>query len=235
MPLFDGLNLFEIIMLVLGVLFFVALAIVMVSCALRGKPYAKMLPFFAIPIIMMAWSSIQSIEFSKDVLTIKTNVVALETNPEDTTAASSLKVALANVSGRPSSDPATSTLIARAALAVGDEKTANDRLDQALQKNPKFAEAENLRTRMQVEANLPALTEKVENQPSEAANAALKQSVASLTSAPVLNPVTLSNIARAQAALGDRAAAIANVNKALRINPNTPGALQVKARIQPPG
>jgi tetratricopeptide (TPR) repeat protein len=235
MPLFDGLNLFEVVMLVAGALFFVTLAIVLVICVFRGKPYGKLVPFFLISIVLMAWPSIKSIEFSKDVLTINTNVAALETNPEDTTAANSLKVALANVSGRPSSDPATLTLIARAANAIGDENTANDRLDQALQKNPKFAEAENLRTRMQIEASLPALTEKVEKNPSDAANAQLKQSVASLTSTPVLNPVTIANIARAQAALGDRAAATANINKALRINPNTPGALEAKAKIQPQG
>ena len=94
MPLFDGLNLFEIVMLVLGALFFVVLAIVVATLALKNGAYGKLLPFFVIPIIMMAWPGIRSVEFNNDVVTIQTNVASLEQDPADSGARASLQKVL---------------------------------------------------------------------------------------------------------------------------------------------
>jgi tetratricopeptide (TPR) repeat protein len=232
MPAFDGLYPFEKLMLDLGAGFFVALAFVLIFLALKGRPFAKLLPFFFIPIVMMAWPSIKSVEFGNDVVTIETNLNALASGSADASAVDSLKIAVADVSARPSSDPVTLTLLARASLAIGDTQAASARVEQALSISPKFTEAAALKDRIEAEPKLQALTKQVEQEPSnEAAKQQLQQTIATVTKVPVVNPATLTDVASAQAAVGDKAQASANVNKALKINPKLAQAVQLKEKL----
>lgn len=234
MPSLNGLYPFEKVMLILGAGFFVALAFVLVYLALKGKGYGKLLPFFLVPILMIAWPSVQSVQFSNDVLTIQTNLAALVNDTGNESTTDSLKTAVANVSARPSSDPATLTLLARASLALGDMTAASERVQQALAVDPKFQEANALKARIEAQPKLQTLTKQVEQDPkNDAAKAQLKQTIQTVTQVPVVNPVTLANLAKAQAAVGETEAANASVNKALKINPKLTEAVELKAKLQP--
>ena len=48
---------------------------------------------------------------------------------------------------------------------------------------------------------------------------------------PVASPTTLSNLARAQAVLGDKGQANVNIDKVLKINPNFAPAMVLKDKI----
>jgi tetratricopeptide (TPR) repeat protein len=236
MPVVDGLNLFETVMLASGALLLVVLVGVMVMLALKGAAFAKLLPFFVFPIVMIGWPSIRTFEFSTSLGKIKLSIGTLENDPADSNARKALKAALPKVENGSSSDPGTLTLVARAALALGDTKVATDHIDRALQLAPTFADATRLQGRIQAEESLPTLTKQVEAAPFDAlARSHLEQSIAGITSTPVLNPTTLSNIARGQAALGDITRALSNTQTALQIDPGLPQALELRQKIRPTG
>jgi tetratricopeptide (TPR) repeat protein len=204
--------------------------------ALAGKAFAKLLSFFAIPVVMMVWPGIKSIEISKDKLTIQTNVAALQTNPANADAGNRIRSALGDIGSRPLAKPDTLTLIAPGAMAIGEEQTAKERIDQALQADPKSPEALALKNRIQTEASLPILTEQLKKNPADdAIKGKLENSVASLTGERILNPTSLANLAQAQTILGDQAGAAANIDKALEINPSMRQALELKVQIQSSG
>jgi lipopolysaccharide biosynthesis regulator YciM len=64
-----------------------------------------------------------------------------------------------------------------------------------------------------------------------AAKAQLDQVVSEASKMQLASPVTITNLARANAALGNQAQAAENVDKALRIDPNLARALILKNRI----
>jgi len=60
----------------------------------------------------------------------------------------------------------------------------------------------------------------------------LAKAVQSVAARPLSNPQTLTNIARAQVALGNDAIALTNIDKALQKDPNLPEAAQLKGKIE---
>jgi hypothetical protein len=83
MSLFDGLYPYEVVLLILGALFFLLLAVLLVLLVVRGKPYTGMLAFFAIPIVMIGYSSIQEITFQDGAVTIQKTTAQLQAAPTD--------------------------------------------------------------------------------------------------------------------------------------------------------
>ncbi len=232
MTLMAGLPIYDVVMLILGVILFVVLIILLI----KGRDPLKLLPLFLVCAALIAWPTIASITMAG--LEIKTNqikpaVTALENDPANAQARATLLSAYNKTKSQHSTDPETLTLTARAALALGDQTAAINRIDQALKVNPNFQPALDLRQRVDAETNLPKLTSKVENNPTDtAAKAQLQQTVSTIAQQPILNPGTLSSVGRAQAALGNRSEALVNVNKALQINPSLTEALQVKTKLQ---
>ena len=232
MPTLDGLYPFEKLMLYLGAGFFVALAFALIFLALRSKPFVKLLPFFLIPVLMMAWPSIQSVEFSDNAVTIQKSLDSLSSDNPDPAATASLKVAVGNVAARPSSDPATLTLLARASLALGDTKAASARIEQALAIDPKFSAAADVKDRLEAQPKLQELTKRVEADPKdEATKQQLQQTIATVKKVPVVNPATLTEVANAEAAVGNKPQATTTVNKALKIDPKLTQAVQLKQKL----
>src|SRR5215510_13369899 len=83
MTLFDGLYGYEIVMLVLGSVLFIALLTALVMLIARGRSFGKLLPFFALPIVMIGFPGLKSIEVSKDGLKLERVTRELLKNPTD--------------------------------------------------------------------------------------------------------------------------------------------------------
>jgi tetratricopeptide (TPR) repeat protein len=237
---FDGLYPYEVVLLSLGVLLFMVLILAFLVLVMRGKPYGKILMSFAIPILMVGFPSVKSFEISESAVKIEKYTRALQEDPTDKNARASLEKEVKSVSDRPLNDPHVSVTIARAQIALGDNTAAEANVKKALKEAPQLPAALELKKRIELDRNLAALASQVEQNPNNAAaKAKLANTVSEFTHLKIANPMTISNIARSQAALGDKAKAQANVDKALKISPNLAPAIQLKKQIKavtvPPG
>lgn len=234
-PILDGLNLTEVVLLVLGIALFVVVLVGLGAAMMKGKPFVKLLPFSFVSLVMIAYPGIQSFKISATEVDIQTRSAALEKDPTDQAARVKLSSDLSALAGRQFSAPQVLTEIARGQLILNDKQAAVANLQKALQKNPTLPDAVALQKRIQAEDQLPALTAQVEQHPDDtAAKNALQQSVTDITKTGVANPVTLTTVAKAQAALGNNDQAVANVNRALQINPKLAEAVRLKSQIQAP-
>jgi hypothetical protein len=105
MSLLDGLYAYEVVLLVLGVLFFLLLVVLMVMLVKGGKGYAAMLPFFAIPIAMIGYPGIKEIQFDNGVVSIENATQAVQANPSDPALLSDLRTKVASLGNRGAENP----------------------------------------------------------------------------------------------------------------------------------
>lgn len=231
MKLLDGLYLYEIILLGMGVLLFLLLSIAFVVLLTRSKPYGRLLPAFGLPIVMVGFPAIQSIEISSNTVKIQTNEDALQSDPTDKEVRASLTQAVSALSARPIRDPATSLTIARAQIALGHNAEAEKKIEQVLAKSPQLAEAQQLKQRIELDRKLVALTAEVKKDASNpATRAELADTVRRTTTLRIASPQTLANLASAQTALGQHEEASQSARKALTINPNLATAVPLPNR-----
>ncbi|HUA01401.1 MAG TPA: hypothetical protein VMB02_13790 [Candidatus Aquilonibacter sp.] len=232
-PIFDGLNLTEVVLLILGVALFIVILLGLGAAMMKGKPFIKLLPFSFVSVAMIAYPLIQKVQISATEVDIENTSNDLESNPTNQADRVKLSSDIAKLSGRTFSDPQALTKIARGQLILNDTQAAKANLQEALQKDPQLPAAVSLQKRIQAEEQLPALTQRVQENPEDAqAKTALQQNVADLTKTGVANPVTLTNVAKAQAALGNKEQAVATVDKALTINPKLEDAARLKTEMQ---
>lgn len=232
MNLLDGLYLYEVVMLALGVVLFLVLLIAFAVQIIRGHAYGKLLSFFVLPIIMVGYPSIESIEFSDGVIKIAKLTHALQENPTDDSLRTQLASHVEAVSGRVVTKSNTAIRLARAEFALGDSVAAEQRINTLLQKSPRQPAALKLKEQVTLERDLALLAERVEDNPQDdEARRSLSDTVSKVVVMKSASPETITNIARAQAALDEQEKARENVDKALAINPNLTPALNLRSRL----
>ena len=198
----DGLYPFEVVLLVLGVVLFIVLLIAFLRCVFRDKPYIALLGFFVLPIAMIAYPSIQSIQVGEGTVTIATKTAQLAQNPNDQQLRASLQTDVAKLSARPIHDAQTTATLAEAQFALGNETAAQTNLQKALSANPKLAAATQLQKKIQLTQKLSTLTEQAKSQPADTATKAeLQNTVTELQRVGVANPTAVRNMAAARVVL----------------------------------
>jgi tetratricopeptide (TPR) repeat protein len=233
MSFFDGLYPYEVAMLVAGTLMFLALLFAFVFYLVKAKPLSKLLPFFVIPILMIGFPSIKSFRLQGDLIVIEKMTRQVEQNPADKSSREQLAGAVQRLSVRPLSNPKTLTAMAHAQLLLGDDTSARTTLDKALKADPNSAEARQLKKRIDLVRDLDRLIPQVEKNPADAAaKAELLKKVGEVTESSITSPETLVRVARAQAALGQKAQALSTIDKALIINPNSAEAIRLRSQIK---
>jgi tetratricopeptide (TPR) repeat protein len=207
MRLFDGLYLYEVVMLALGVFLFVVLVLALV--------------FFMVSIVMMGYPSIKSVQVQKDGVNIEKTARELRENPDKAEVRSKLEQQVSSIGDRPISDPTTLTHLATAQFALGHDKAAEQTVKKALKSDPKAAGARELQDRITAVQKLDSMVAEVEKNPGDtAAKSQLQQTVKEASQQPNANPTALARIAKAQQALGQSEEAAKNLQKALKIDPN---------------
>lgn len=221
MNLFDGLYLYEVVMLFLGVFLFVVLVLALVYQLMHKRNLLGLLAFFVLSIAMVGYPSIKSIQVQKDGVSIQKAVHDLQSDPAKPELRAQLQQEMAHIAGRPIANPKTLTSIASAQFALGDEKAAAQTVHKALQKDPKATGAHELESKIEAAQKLDAMADEVEKHPdSVAAKAQLQQTIKQASQQPTANAALLGRIAKAEEALGQREEATKTVQKALKINPN---------------
>lgn len=232
MSFFDGLYSYQIVLMVLGIILFFVFVGAFVALMIKGKPYVKLLPFFLLPIVMIGYPGIESVSYQNGVVTITNATESLQQNPTDNTLRQTLQTAVDKTASRPTTNPDTITAIAAAQFALGDHQAAEAKLKTALEKSPQLPAAIALEKRIELNKNLNALTTQVEQNPgNEAARANLQQTVAQGSALKISSPVMITNLARAQAAVGNQQQAVKLADQALKIQPNLAEAAAVKQQL----
>jgi len=118
MDLFDGLFLYEAVLLVLGALFFIWLTLLVEVRSVCGKPCRPLLVFFAVPISMIAFPNWQKIEFQTGSVALEQTTARLLADPANRELRADLAKQVKFLSRRPTSDPAVKAHIAAAESAL---------------------------------------------------------------------------------------------------------------------
>ena len=177
----DGLYPFEVVLLVLGVVLFIAILIAFLRNVFRDKPYGGLLVFFVIPIAMIGYSSIQSVQIGEGTVTIATKTAELVKSPDD---------------------QQTAATLAEAQFALGNDTEAQTNLQKAIKANPKLPAATQLQKKIQLTQNLNALTERAKSQPADTATKAeLQNTITALQQVGVANPAAVKKMTEARMVL----------------------------------
>jgi tetratricopeptide (TPR) repeat protein len=233
MALFHGLFLYEVVLLVLGIVFFVVLLFAFGCYMKQNRSITPLLAFFMVSIVMIGYPSIKSIQIKDDMLTIEKETQRLEANPTDASARTTLQQTVANLEQRPITSASDLTVIAKAQFALGNDAQAASTADKALQSDPQSSEAKNLKSKVDEVNRLHVLATTVEANPADAnARAQLHSLVAQLSDTKLANPKALTELARGLAALGDRQKALETANTAVAISPASTETRQLRDSIK---
>jgi hypothetical protein len=121
MTLFAGLYSYEVVLMVLGIVLFFAVVIALLRNVFKDKPYAALIPTLFIPIVMIGYPSIQTIQYQNGVVEITKAVQQVQDDPSDPQAnakLNSLLPTMAKIEPRAASDPATEKLLVQAKKAL---------------------------------------------------------------------------------------------------------------------
>jgi len=232
MKLLDGLYLYELVMLVLGVVLFLVVIYLLIYQVKHGGKVVTLVFFFTISIVMMGYPSIKSIQVQQDGITIEKTAQDLQSDPTNSKARGELEQEVKKIQDRPITDPTTLTRIATAQLALGDDKEAEQNAQKALQRDPNASGAREVQQRIIAVRNLDLVTSEAQKHPDDPnIKAQLEQTVNQVVRQPSANPLALAKIAKAQVILGQHDKAAENVNKALQIDPNLTEAKKIQTTI----
>ena len=233
MALFYGLYLFEVVLLVLGIVFFIVLLLAFGYYMKQNRSITPLLAFFVMAIAMIGYPSIKSIQIKDDMVTIEKETRNLEANPTDASTRTALQQTVAKLEQRPISNAPDLTAIAKAQFALGNDAQAASAANKALQSDPQATEAKNLKSKIDQINRLHVLAATVEANPADTnARAQLQSSVTELSSTKLANPKALTELARGQAALGDHQKALETANTAVAISPASTETRQLRDSIR---
>ena len=232
MTLFDGLHPFEILLAGAGCLLFIVLVPLLARQVLKDKPYNSLLAFFALPVVMIGWPSIQKVKLTQDSIELEKMTDALKEHPSDSALRERVGAQVKQLQVRPVSDPLVVTTIARAQLELGDQAGSESTVEKGLQTTPEAPGLKDLKNKIQLYKQLTDLTNTVEKDPSNAAAKSQLQDAAHLAVlVPTANPKLVNDLAAAEFAVGHTDEAAALNTKALEIAPASKTAIQLQERI----
>ncbi len=138
MNILQGIQLHELILMILGFILGLSLIFIFLYTALKSKPNLKLLYGFFAPLVMIGYPSIRSIEFSKDVIKIDKLVEQVNQNPTDTVAQRNLVNNLQQLPAsrcKTSSDALATIANAQASLGLYDSAKVMAQRAVTLDKN----------------------------------------------------------------------------------------------------
>jgi hypothetical protein len=128
--------------------------------------------FFALPIVMIGFPTIQSIKIGAEGVEIDNQTTALQDNPQDEASRNALASKLNDFKNRTFKNPQAVATIARAEFALGQDADAKQNMQKALSADPDLKTAQDLKARMEAASKLSELAAAAEKQP---ANPEIKQ------------------------------------------------------------
>ncbi|MBL7813450.1 MAG: hypothetical protein JNL70_00495 [Saprospiraceae bacterium] len=248
MNLLEGIQLHELILMILGFILGLVLIFVFLFSAMKGRTNLKLLYGFAAPLVMIGYPSIQSVEFSKDVVKIDKLVQQVNQNPSDTAAQ---RILIEEIGTLPKSRCVNSTealtTIADAQAALGLYDSAKVTIQKAITRDPNSVKAKESQKDIQkkwgIQKNFEQKVEDIKhnmNQLEQRPNdIKLRDSIAlhlldlKAMDAPVRVQQTQAVwVAKAVAVVGEKQVAEELTNDILKVNPKLEEATKLKEEIK---
>lgn len=151
--LFDGLLLYEVTLLILGVVLFLILSIGLLYYILKKEQIAKLLAFFIIPIVMIGYPSINQISISNDKIELTKYQQQLIENPDDSVAMKKVETITEKLEERATS-PKDLVQVSTSNLLLGNTEKAAKLASQALAKDTNNVAAQDLKILAAVQQNI---------------------------------------------------------------------------------
>ena len=232
MNFFEGLQLYEIIMLFAGILIFLVLLAGLIFYLVRGKSLTVLLIAFVIPIVMIGFPAISSISFSNGKFDLQKQTALVLHDPKDELARKNLEEAKLRIESRETTNPETLTDLAKAQFILDEPDKAKVNLDKALQANPTLPAALALKDKIALIDDVEKLTNEAVKKPADPTiKNALNQKVAEIEQLPIASSDTLVKVARAQEVVGQTADAKKSVDIAVAIKPTSAPAIELQRQI----
>lgn len=157
--IFYGLKIYEIVLLVLGVLLFFTTLIAFIYYIFKNRSIKYILLAFFISIVMIAFPALRKIRFGEFELETKENLSKFRADPSDTLAYKELLNSAMRFDDFHNIGPSALTMFAEISAITGDTNEAISLLDSALRNEPTFKDAMILRS-----AYLPARILRYDNE-----------------------------------------------------------------------
>src|SRR5260370_33218080 len=119
MTLFDGLYLYEIVLLVCGVMLFLVLLAAFLRKVFTNQDYKGLLAFFVLPIAMIGYPSISSFEVKSGAADSEIQTTALQNKPQDQQAGQTLQSQVLRCESARLKCPTLRVTLARRPCALG--------------------------------------------------------------------------------------------------------------------
>ncbi len=240
-----GLLLYEIILMGLGILMFLALLSILIVFAVQGKPFRSLLWFFVISVVMIAYPSFQSFRYKDWGVDFQKKAKELEANPKDTAAAKAITEQLEKIDpARVEENAEILTTAAKAQEATGNLEKAAKNIEKAAKVKPQSKEIQKTQKEIQKKIevkekfnnDIRALNDgiqKIEKNPNDVQTVtAVKEQLNKVTIPDFYDAKDQLVIANAHAMVGQSDEALRTIEAATKINPNLEvDATKIKERI----
>ncbi|MGB2698675.1 MAG: hypothetical protein WBD28_12575 [Candidatus Zixiibacteriota bacterium] len=143
MNLQEGLLPHEIVLLYLGILLFLVLLFVLVYYVIQSRKIKALPAFFMVPIIMIAWPSIQKVSIAGVTAEMQRRTEYVKQNPTDLEAKAELAKSVEEIEKRHISSSDTQIILADAHAALGDTSKALSYVNRVLTEQPQDTAAVN--------------------------------------------------------------------------------------------
>ncbi len=228
-----GLLLYEIILMGLGILMFLALLSILIVFAVQGKPFRSLLWFFVIAVVMIAYPSFQSFRYKDWGVDFQKKAKELEANPKDTAAARAITEQLEKIDpARVEENADILTTAAKAQEATGNFEKAAKNIEKAAKVKPQSKEIQKAQKEIQKKIevkekfnnDIRALNEgiqKIEKNPNDVQTLTdVKAQLNTVTVPEFADPKDQLVIANAHALVGQSEQALRTIEEATKINPS---------------
>ncbi|MFT6320151.1 MAG: hypothetical protein ACJAT4_001073 [Granulosicoccus sp.] len=214
--LFDGLFLYEIILMLLGSVLFGVVIFLMVKNKELNKNH---LMGISLAIVMIAFPSIKSFSISDGIINIERDLEELKKNPNDKALEKNLEQDLGSIGDRPISNVERLTTLSEANLELGKKEKASTLAKEALAKAPKNLQAAEVINVIEVDKKIESLNS---NPNDKKAKDELKAEIKKLKEIPTNSGRRTSQIAKGYEALGDKVMAKVYIDSTRMYQPKHP-------------
>ena len=162
----DGIHLWELTLLGLGVIFFLAMLVVLVYRSMHDKPIKYNLYSFSIPVIMLVWPSINILRWNKDGIELSKELKVLDQS-DSFDNNEKIQSLLTNIQSREIKDTSTLTNVAEANYHIGNDSVALSVIQKLDQMNVKNQKVLSIKASINTKRNLEDQLKKVNASPTD--------------------------------------------------------------------
>ena len=243
--IFNGLLPFEIILLIMGVIIFLVLLFLLVWSVMKRRAIVTLLPFFLLPVVLVGYPSIQSVQFKDNGLTIQKYTRVVNNDPSDTAARNKLSEALIKFknSNRTQQNADALATVAGAQLALGKLDAASLTVQKAVQLDPNSnsvrTAARQVGQQVEVErefhqniSRLSELLNEFHAAPRDTVVAAgITRTLSGIRSPAYVDASSALVIAKAYAMMDQQQQSVKVINKVLEADPGSAEAKELKDQV----